>query len=97
MTEAKTHPERYKVERIGHPDPAATRYAVLDPVHDFAARPAMVVWANGLRAVGKHEAADAVMAFLDSTKQAHADACAKKNELDKKLQSRKGTSTKHMS
>lgn len=91
-SKGKVYPDRYKVERYGTADPAASRYAVLDPVHDFTARTALVVWANGLRSSGRTAAADAVLAFLDDTKEAHREFFRRKNEQEAKIAKRRGAS-----
>lgn len=74
--DARAWPDRYEVTRRGVADPAASRYVVLDIVHDLAAREALARLVGFYRRMGALASADRLEEFLESTKAAFAAAVA---------------------
>jgi hypothetical protein len=61
-------PERFRVDRIGTPDPADSQYYVLDLAYDSAAR---VCLRRDYRTLGQHVRADELAKALDDTAETH--------------------------
>lgn len=72
-------PDRYVVDRRGTPDPEASRYYVLDVVHDMEARVALRGLVNKYRFDGPSVRADELEGLLNDSEPAFAEYVRKRS------------------
>lgn len=73
MTPRGALPERYLVDREGTPDPDASRYYVLDVVHDMDARFVLRMLVRSYRSKGPSTRADELEKLLNDSQPAFAE------------------------
>ena len=84
MTAKPAKPDRYTVDKVGTPDPAASQYYVLDVVHDFRAREVVAQLGNKYRADNAKVKAEECFELLNSTLEAHRAVMELRNPKTKK-------------
>jgi hypothetical protein len=93
MGEQRAWPDRYEVSRRGTPDPASSRYLVLDLVNDFHARVAAANFVRNQRQWGSQVLADEIDAALKETQPAFVAIIEARNARLKKDVKKKSRSS----
>lgn len=73
-------PVRYRVGRVGTPDPESSQYYVLDVVNDYQARAQLRGLVRVYRTYGSTSAADELEKLLDDTAEDHKKAVTARAE-----------------
>jgi len=77
-------PERYRVDRLGTPDPPSSEYYVLDIVNDVDARVALAILGTRYERAGQMVRAEEAREALHSTLAKHRGVIEARNPKQKK-------------
>lgn len=81
-------PSRYRVDRVGTPDPDNCQYYVLDIVNDGEARSTLRRLVRSYRTLGASIRADELEDLLDKTQPAHVESVQARSPATQKRKSR---------